>query len=47
MDDKNQRIVLEGNAFYEIDLACLNEKIKKEKEIQKKRQKINEKRQRK
>lgn len=26
MKEEKQRIILEGNAFYEIDLECLNEK---------------------
>lgn len=32
MKDKKHKLILEGNAFYEIDLTCLNKKKKKEKE---------------
>ena len=36
--EKKQRLVIDGNAFYEIDLKCLEEKKKKQ-EAAKKRQK--------
>ncbi len=30
MEEKSQRVVKEGNAFYEIDLECLEKKKKEE-----------------
>lgn len=35
--EKNRKLVINGNAFYEIDLKCLEEKRKKQ-EIEKNRQ---------
>lgn len=35
--EKKQKLVISGNAFYEIDLKCLEEKRKKQ-EIEKNRQ---------
>lgn len=32
MEDNKHKLILDGNAFYEIDLTCLNKKKKKEKE---------------
>lgn len=29
MEEKKQRVILEGNAFYEIDLECMRQKQKK------------------
>ena len=34
-----QRLVIDGNAFYEIDLKCLEEKKKKQEAAKKHRQK--------
>ena len=40
MKEEKHRIILEGNAFYEIDLECLNEKKQnKEKKDENKEQK--------
>lgn len=41
MEEKKQRLVLDGNAFYEIDLECLREKEKKGKEQNIKKEKRN------
>ena len=41
MEEKKQRLVLDGNAFYEIDLECLREKEKKRKEQTIKKEKRN------
>lgn len=38
MKEEKQRIILEGNAFYEIDLECLNEKQQKKEQDEKKEQ---------
>lgn len=38
MKEEKQRIILEGNAFYEIDLECLNEKKQKKEQDEKKEQ---------
>ena len=43
MEDKKEKLILDGNAFYELDLECLkNKKAKmqreKEQKIQKNRQ---------
>ena len=35
MEEKSQRVVKEGNAFYEIDLECLEKKKKEEARKQK------------
>ena len=32
MDSQKERLILDGNAFYEIDLSCLREKKAKENE---------------
>ncbi len=37
--EKKQKLVIDGNAFYEIDLKCLEEKRKKQEEIKKQHQK--------
>ena len=37
--EKKQKLVIDGNAFYEIDLKCLEEKRKKQKEIKKQQHK--------
>ena len=37
--EKKQKLVVDGNAFYEIDLKCLEEKRKKQEEIKKQQQK--------
>ena len=37
--EKKQRLVIDGNAFYEIDLKCLEEKKKKQEAAKKHRQK--------
>lgn len=34
MDRKKERLIIEGNAFYEIDLECLEKKKKMQKENQ-------------
>ena len=38
MKEEKHRIILEGNAFYEIDLECLNEKKQKKEQDEKKEQ---------
>lgn len=38
LKEEKQRIILEGNAFYEIDLECLNEKKQKKEQDEKKEQ---------
>ncbi|WP_274421694.1 hypothetical protein [Blautia sp. XA-2221] len=45
MNEKKQQLILDGNAFYEIDLECL--KQKKEKEAREKQKAERQKRQRK
>ena len=37
--EKKQKLVIDGNAFYEIDLKCLEEKRKKQQEIKKQQHK--------
>ena len=37
--EKKQRLVIDGNAFYEIDLKCLEEKKKKQEAAKKHLQK--------
>lgn len=37
--EKNQKLVIDGNAFYEIDLKCLEEKKKRQEEAKKRQQK--------
>ena len=37
--EKKQKLVIDGNAFYEIDLKCLEEKKKKQEEAEKRQQK--------
>lgn len=37
--EKKQKLVIDGNAFYEIDLKCLEEKRKKQEEAKKRQQK--------
>ena len=32
MDSEKERLILDGNAFYEIDISCLREKKAKENE---------------
>lgn len=45
LNEKKQKLILDGNAFYEIDLECL--KQKKEKEHREKQRAEHQKRQRK
>lgn len=45
MNEKKKKLILDGNAFYEIDLECL--KQKKEKEHSEKQRAEHQKRQRK
>ena len=37
--EKKQKLVIDGNAFYEIDLRCLEKKRKKQEEAKKRQQK--------
>ena len=37
--EKKQKLVIDGNSFYEIDLKCLEEKKKKQEEAEKRQQK--------
>ena len=37
--EKKQKLVIDGNAFYEIDLKCLKEKKQKQEEAEKRQQK--------
>ena len=37
--EKKQKLVIDGNAFYEIDLRCLEKKRKKQEEVKKRQQK--------
>ena len=37
--EKKQKLVIDGNSFYEIDLKCLEEKKKKQEETEKRQQK--------
>ena len=37
--EKKQKLVIDGHAFYEIDLKCLEEKKKKQEEAEKRQQK--------
>lgn len=39
LKEEKHRIILEGNAFYEIDLECLNEKKQKKEKDENKEQK--------
>ncbi|MFR3766427.1 MAG: hypothetical protein ACLTWG_01330 [Blautia sp.] len=39
MKEEKHRIILEGNAFYEIDLECLNEKKQNKEKDENKEQK--------
>ena len=34
-DEKKEKLVLEGNAFYEIDMECVREKEQKKRRMQK------------
>lgn len=38
MNEKKEKLVIDGNAFYEIDLDCLEQKRRAKEEVQKKRQ---------
>ncbi|MDO4337894.1 MAG: hypothetical protein Q4C91_07375 [Eubacteriales bacterium] len=38
MEEKKQKVVLDGNAFYEIDLECVRKKQKERQTPQKKNQ---------
>ena len=44
--EKKQKLVIDGNAFYEIDLQCMEKKARREEEKQKQQKNIS-KRQRK
>lgn len=35
MKENNEKLVIEGNAFYEIDMECVREKEQKKKRMQK------------
>ena len=35
MKENNEKLVIEGNAFYEIDLECVREKEQKKRRMQK------------
>ena len=35
MKENNEKLVIDGNAFYEIDLECVREKEKKKRQAQK------------
>ena len=35
MKENNEKLVIEGNAFYEIDMECVREKKKKKRRMQK------------
>lgn len=35
MKDNNEKLVIEGNAFYEIDMECVREKEQKKRRMQK------------
>ena len=35
MKENNEKIVIEGNAFYEIDMECVREKEQKKRRMQK------------
>ena len=35
MKENNEKLVLEGNAFYEIDMECVREKEQKKRRMQK------------
>lgn len=37
--DQKRKLVIDGNAFYEIDLKCLEEKRKRQEESKKRKQK--------
>ena len=37
--EKKQKLVIDGNSFYEIDLKCLEEKKQKQEEAEKRQQK--------
>ena len=37
--NRNENLILRGNAFYEIDLRCLEKKRKKQEEAKKRQQK--------
>ena len=37
--EKKQKLVIDGNAFYEIDLKCLEDKKKEQEEAKKQEQK--------
>lgn len=39
MEEQKQKLVLDGNAFYEIDLECVKKKEKERQTLQKKKQK--------
>lgn len=46
MEENNHRLILEGNAFYEIDMGCMEEKRKKQQKDVKEKEKPKGKRQR-
>ena len=35
MKENNEKLVIEGNAFYEIDMECVREKEQKQRRMQK------------
>ena len=35
MKENNEKLVIEGNAFYEIDMECVREKEQKKRRLQK------------
>lgn len=39
-DEKKEKLVIEGNAFYEIDLECVRKKGKTEKQTEQQKQNI-------
>ena len=47
MDEKKEKLVLDGNAFYELDLECLKDKEIRMKREKERREEKNRQRQRK
>ena len=37
-EDKKRKLVIDGNAFYELDLECIRQKEKKQENIKKRQQ---------